>query len=283
MSITGTSSFTMINDEVFRQLRDFIYEKTGIYVPDNKKYFLENRLSRILREKNLKNFEDYLYFLKYSANKNDLTRLFDAITTNETFFFREPQQFEVFAKNIIPQVIKENTQIGRKDIKIWSAACSTGEEPYTIAMILHDLPELVSFKKEIYASDISESVLMSAKRAIYGTYSVRNVPPQYMAKYFKDSGGMYVLSEVIKSMVKFLNINLIDEREVKQLKGIDVVFCRNVLIYFDDKAKKKCVSLIYDVIRPKGYLFVGTSESLHNITRAFRPIVINKVIVYQKV
>ncbi|MCX7724508.1 MAG: protein-glutamate O-methyltransferase CheR [Thermodesulfovibrio sp.] len=283
MSITSTSSSTMIIDEVFRQLRDFIYEKTGIYVPDNKKYFLENRLSRILREKNLKNFEDYLYFLKYSATKNDLTRLFDAITTNETFFFREPQQFEVFAKNIIPQIIKENTQMGRKDIKIWSAACSTGEEPYTIAMILHDLPELVSFKKEIYASDISESVLMSAKRAIYGAYSVRNVPPQYMAKYFKDSGGMYVLSEVIKSMVKFLNINLIDEREVKQLKGIDVVFCRNVLIYFDDKAKKKCVSLIYDVLRPKGYLFVGTSESLHNITRAFRPIVINKVIVYQKV
>lgn len=283
MTMMSASSSVAINDEVFKQLRDFIYEKTGIYVPDNKKYFLENRLSRILREKNLRNFEDYLYFLKYSANKHDIAKLFDAITTNETFFFREPQQFEMFAKSLIPQIIKENTQMGRKDIKIWSAACSTGEEPYTIAIILYDLPELVSFKKEIYASDISEGVLMSARRAIYGSYSVRNIPPQYMAKYFKDSGGMHVLSDTIKSMVKFLNINLIDEREVKQLKGLDVVFCRNVLIYFDDKAKKKAVSLIYDVLRPKGYLFVGTSESLHNITRAFRPMVINKVVVYQKV
>ncbi|MGB9710039.1 MAG: CheR family methyltransferase [Thermodesulfovibrio sp.] len=278
-----TSSSVTINDEVFKQLRDFIYEKTGIYVPDNKKYFLENRLSRILKEKNLRNFEDYLYFLKYSANKHDIGRLFDAVTTNETFFFREPQQFEVFSNDLIPQIIKENGQMGRKDIKIWSAACSTGEEPYTIAMILLEKPELVSVRKEIYASDISESVLMSARRGMYGSYSVRNVPPQYMAKYFKDSGGIYVLSETVKSMVKFMNINLIEEKEVKQLKGMDVVFCRNVLIYFDDKAKKKAVSLIYDVLRPKGYLFVGTSESLHNITRAFRPVVINKVVVYQKV
>lgn len=278
-----SSSSTTISDEVFKQLRDFIYEKTGIYVPDNKKYFLENRLSRILKEKNFRSFEDYLYFLKYSANKHDIARLFDAVTTNETFFFREPQQFEVFSQNLIPQIVKENSQMGRKDIKIWSAACSTGEEPYTIAMILLEKPELISFKKEIYASDISESVLMSAKRGIYGAYSIRNVPPMYLAKYFKDSGGMYILSDVVKSMVKFMNINLIDEKEVKQLKGMDVVFCRNVLIYFDDKAKKKAVSLIYDVLRPKGYLFVGTSESLHNITKAFRPMVINKVVVYQKV
>ncbi|GAQ94231.1 chemotaxis protein methyltransferase CheR [Thermodesulfovibrio aggregans] len=281
-TLTASSSLS-INDEVFRQLRDFIYEKTGIYVPDNKKYFLENRLSRILKEKNFRSYEDYLYFLRYSANKHDIAKLFDAITTNETFFFREPQQFEVFSNNLVPQIIKENSQMGRKDIKIWSAACSTGEEPYTIAMILLEKPELVSFRKEIYASDISESVLMSARKGMYGSYSIRNVPPQYMAKYFKDSGGVYVLSETVKSMVKFMNINLIEEKEVKQLKGIDVVFCRNVLIYFDEKAKKKAVSLIYDVLRPKGYLFVGTSESLHNITRAFRPVVINKVVVYQKV
>lgn len=282
MSTTAVTGIYM-GDDIFKQLRDFIYEKTGIYVPDNKKYFLENRLSRIIREKNFRNYEDYLYYLRYSSNKVDIARLFDAVTTNETFFFREPQQFEVFSSNLIPQIINENGQMGRKDIKIWSAACSTGEEPYTIAMILLEKQEVALIKKEIYASDISESVLLSAKRAMYGGYSVRNIPPQYMAKYFKDSGGIYVLSESVKSMVKFMNINLIDEREVKQLKGIDVVFCRNVLIYFDDKAKKKAVSLIYDVLRPKGYLFVGTSESLHNVTRAFRPLVINKVIIYQKV
>lgn len=280
-ALTATAS--AIGEDTFRQLRDFIYEKTGIYVPDNKKYFLENRLSRIIKEKNFRSYEDYLYYLKYSSHKQDIARLFDAVTTNETFFFREPQQFEVLTNNLIPQIVKENAQMGRKDIKIWSAACSTGEEPYTIAMILLEKPELVSMRKEIYASDISESVLMSARRAMYGGYSVRNIPPQYMAKYFKDSGGIYALSETVKSIVKFMNINLIEEKEVKQIKGMDVVFCRNVLIYFDDKAKKKAVSLIYDALRPKGYLFVGTSESLHNVTRAFRPVVINKVIAYQKV
>ena len=283
MTITTSQSSITMTEETFKQLRDFIYEKTGIYVPDNKKYFLENRLSRILKEKNFRGFDDYLYFLRYSANRSDFSKLFDSITTNETFFFREPPQFEVLANYLLPQIIKENTQMGRKDIKLWSAASSTGEEAYTIAMLLLEKPELVSIRKEIYASDISESVLMSAKRAMYGSYSVRNVPPQYMAKYFKDSGGIYSLSETVKSMVKFMSINLIEEKEVKQLKGIDVVFCRNVLIYFDDRAKKKAVSLIYDVLRPKGYLFVGTSESLHNITRAFRPMVINKVVVYQKV
>lgn len=273
----------MMTDEIFTQLRDFIYEKTGIYVPDSKKYFLENRLSRILREKNLPSFEDYLYFLKYSANKHDFTRLFDSITTKETFFFRESQQFEVFINILLPQIINENFRSGRKEIRIWSAGCSTGEEPYTIAMLLLEKPDLVGIKKEIYASDISESALISARKGIYSSYSVRNIPGQYLVKYFKNSEGGYVLSDTVKSMVKFMNINLIEEKEVKQFKAIDTVFCRNVLIYFDDKAKKKVVSHIYDVLRPGGFLFVGTSESLHNITKAFRPIVINKVIVYQKV
>lgn len=280
---TLTTSVISIRDDTFKQLRDFIYEKTGIYIPDNKKYFLENRLNRIIKEKNFCSYEDYLYYLKYSSNKQDISRLFDAVTTNETFFFREPQQFEIFTNTLSVQIVKENAQMGRKDIKIWSAACSTGEEPYTIAMILLEKVELISIKKEIYASDISESVLMSARKAMYGNYSVRNVPSQYLTKYFKDAGGIYALSENVKSMVKFMDINLIEEREVRQLKGIDVVFCRNVLIYFDDKAKKKAISLIYDVLRPKGYLFVGTSESLHNVTRSFKPLAINKVIVYQKV
>uniref|UniRef100_A0A7C4AIG4 protein-glutamate O-methyltransferase n=1 Tax=Thermodesulfovibrio aggregans TaxID=86166 RepID=A0A7C4AIG4_9BACT len=280
---TSSPSYKMISDEVFVQLRDFIYEKTGIYVPDSKKYFLENRLSRILKDKNLQSFEDYLYFLKYSANKHDLSRLFDSVTTKETFFFREPQQLEVFVDILLPQILRENSHKGRKDIKIWSAACSTGEEPYTIAMLLLEKPEAALFKKEIYASDISEGALNSARRGIYSAYSVRNIPQQYLVKYFKDSEGVYILSDTVKSMVKFMNINLVDEKDVKQLKGIDIVFCRNVLIYFDDKAKKKAISYIYDILRPEGFLFVGTSESLHNITKAFRPIVINKVVVYQKV
>lgn len=272
-----------ITDDVFKQTRDFIYEKCGIFIPDNKKYFLENRLSKRIQDKNLKGYEDYLYNLKYDTDKNELIKLYDLITTNETFFFREPQQFDVFSGELMKRIVDENVKNGRREVKVWSAASSTGEEPFTIAMLLLEKPELVGFKKEIYASDLSESVLQSAKTGMYGSYAVRNVPEPYLKKYFSNSNQQYALSATVKTAVKFMKINLIDEKEMKAMRGMDVIFCRNVLIYFDDKAKQRVVSLLYDALRPNGYLFIGTSESLHNITRAFRPVVINKVIVYQKV
>ena len=271
-----------ISDEVFKQFRDFIYEKSGIFIPDNKKYFLENRLGRRIQEKNFKGYEDYLYTLKYDAGKGELAKLYDLITTNETFFFREPQHFEVLKGELLGRIVAENTKAGRRDIKLWSAACSTGEEPYTISMVLLEKPELGGFRKEIYASDISESVLDSARTGVYGSYSVRNVPDEFLKKYFSNTNQQYVLTNTPKSMVKYMKVNLMEERDVRALRGLDVIFCRNVLIYFDDKAKQRAVSQLYDALRPNGYLFIGTSESLHNVTRAFRPVVINKVIIYQK-
>jgi len=273
----------LMTDDVFKQLRDFIYERSGIFIPDNKKYFLENRLGRRVQEKNLKGYEDYLYILKYGSDKNELTILFNLITTNETFFFREPQQFDVFEGELLNRIAAENAKAGRKDIKIWSAACSTGEEPYTISMILLEKPEAGALRKEIHASDLSESVLGSAKAGIYGSYAIRNIPDAYLKKYFTNANQQYSISSSVKSLTKFMKINLIEDRDVKAVRGVDVIFCRNVLIYFDDKAKQKAVSNLYDALRPNGYLFVGTSESLHSVTRAFRPVVINKVIVYQKV
>ncbi|MEW5744021.1 MAG: protein-glutamate O-methyltransferase CheR [Nitrospirota bacterium] len=270
-------------EEVFRQFRDFIYEKCGIFIPDNKKYFLENRLSRRIQEKNLKGYGDYLYNLKYDADKSELFKLYDLITTNETFFFREPQQFDVFSGELLDRVVAENAQSGRRELKVWSAASSTGEEAYTVAMMLLEKPELNGMRKEILASDISDLVLQSAKTAVYGSYSVRNIPEVYLKKYFTNTDQQYALAAPVKAMVKFMRMNLIDEREMRTMRGVDVIFCRNVLIYFDDKAKQKAVSLLYDALRPNGYLIIGTSESLHNITRAFRPVVINKVIIYQKV
>ncbi|MCX8031211.1 MAG: protein-glutamate O-methyltransferase CheR [Thermodesulfovibrionales bacterium] len=267
-----------LQDSTFKQLRDFIYEKCGIYISDSKKYLIENRLVKRLQEKKLNSYEDYLYLLLYGNSTDELSKLYDAVTTNETFFFRESQQLDVFVDHIVPELMKKHST---KDIAIWSAACSTGEEPYTIAMML--LEKGYSLKKEIIASDISDSTLESAKKAVYNSYSIRNVPMQYLKKYFKPNGQSYELSPVIKGMVKFMNINLIDERKVKLITSRDVVFCRNVLIYFDDRAKKKAVSLLYDCLKPGGYLIIGLSESLHNITRAFKPVVINKVVVYQRV
>lgn len=266
-----------LNESTFRQLRDFIYEKSGIYIPDTKKYLIENRLYKRIEEKRLKGFEEYLALLR--SNEEELSRLYDAITTNETYFFREHQQVEVLIKNLLPKIIEAKRA---RDIRIWSAACSTGEEPYTLAIMLFE--SIYGLKFEIFASDISESVLSSARKGIYTSYSVRNVPPILLNKYFRKNGQMlYELDNKLKKFVNFTNINLMDEKRMRSVKGMDVIFCRNVLIYFDDRAKQKVVSLLYDSLRQGGYLFVGNSESLHNITRAFRPLVYEKVVVYQKV
>jgi len=267
-------------DSTFKDLRDYIYEKSGIYVADSKKYLIENRLSRILLEKNINNFEDYLNLIRFSNNGSELNRLFDAVTTNETYFFREFDQLKIFSDEIIPKILSQKK--GSQVIKIWSAACSTGEEPYTLAIML--LEKGLNPKRfEIYGSDISEGVLNSAKTAVYNSYSVRNVPPNYMNKYFSNSNQSYTLSASAKKTVKFMKINLIDDKTIRMLRNVDVIFCRNVLIYFDVKSKQKVTSHLYDCLNPGGYLLIGSSESLHNITRAFKPNVLNKVIAYQKV
>lgn len=267
-------------ESTFRDIRDYIYDNSGIYISDSKKYLIENRLSRIIQENNLQSFEDYLKLIKFSSNGNELTRLFDAVTTNETYFFREPQQLTVFAEGIVSKLLEQKK--GANRLKIWSAACSTGEEPYTLAMMLME-KRISPDKFEICASDLSEGVLSSAKKAVYNSYSIRNIPEPYMKKYFSTSGQSYALNDSVKKTVKFMKVNLIDIKNTASLRSMDIIFCRNVLIYFDTKAKQKVVSNLYDSLNPGGYLFIGQSESLHNVTRALRPSVINKVIMYQKV
>jgi chemotaxis protein methyltransferase CheR len=268
----------VLPDNVFKQLRDFIYEKSGIYIADTKKYLVEKKLATRLQEKNLKGFEDYLSLIRFSAGTEELNKLYDAITTNETYFFREPQQLSVCVDSVIPQIMEKK---GSKDIKIWSAASSTGEEAYTLVMML--LEKRICSRMEVVASDISNEVLESAKKAVYGSYAVRNVPEAYLKKYFRSNSWTQELDTSVKSVVRFMNINLIDAGKMRTIQGMDVVFCRNVLIYFDDKAKQKVVSLLYDSLRPGGFLFVGSAESLHNVTRAFRPVMFDKVVAYQRV
>ena len=266
-------------DSTFRDLRNYIYEKSGIYISDTKKYLIENRLVKVLQEKNLDNFEDYLKVIKISSNGNELSRLFDAVTTNETYFYRELEQLTVFINDVMPKVLGQKKS---PVVKIWSAACSTGEEPYTLSLMLLEKGYNTN-QFEIYGSDLCEGVLTSAKTAIYNSYSVRNIPELIMKKYFSCNNQSYSLNDSIKKTVKLMKVNLIDDKNMRLLKSMDVIFCRNVLIYFDMKSKQKVISHLYDCLNPGGYLIIGSSESLHNITRAFRPNVLNKVIAYQKV
>lgn len=268
-----------LSDSTFTQLAEFIKDKTGINIPPTKKYLIENRLFKTLEDYNLKGYDEYLYLLKYSGNGKEINRLFDSITTNETFFFREPLQFDVFLKHILPSVIERKH--GMKNIRIWSAACSSGEEPYTLSMLLKEKrPDVTA---EIIASDISQQVISTAESGVYTSYSIRNVDDLYMRKYFTKQGETYVLDDKIRHSVRFRQYNMLSPLRPPELNNFDVVFCRNVLIYFDIKTKQEAVSTAYDSLVAGGYLIIGSSESLHNVTRAFKPTTIDKVVTYEKI
>lgn len=273
-----------ISDQEFTDLRDFIYDECGIYIADNRKYLLENRLGNRLKRLNLKNFDEYYNLLRFDAGKAaELKKLYEVITTNETSFFRNPPQLEVFQKEVLTDVLKKARTTG-KQLRIWSAGCSTGEEPYTISMLIHETlkTEIAGWDIRITANDLSERVLESARRAVYNDYTLRTTPEEIAAKYFERDNGSNKLKPEVKRLVSFGQINLKDRIMIRRVPRSQIVFCRNVIIYFDDEMKKQVINAFYDNLLPGGYLIIGHSESLHNITRAFKPIHYPGAIIYQK-
>lgn len=279
------SPVPQMTDETFWLLRDFVYEHSGIYFADNKKPQLENRLGLRLRANNLPDFDKYYYLLKYDPQAaRELRALFDSVTTNETSFFRSPPQIQAFQEKVLPEIIERRGTDGGRTLRLWSAGCSTGDEPYTMGIVVREVLKeaVVGWDIRIFASDISEKALKSARSAQYSEYTLRSVPPEIKRKYFTQSGSQYTVNEEIRSLVDLQYLNFNDAARVRLMKGFDVIFCRNVLIYFDDEAKKRFVAQLYDNLNPGGYLFIGHSESLHNISRAFKLVHFPGALGYKK-
>lgn len=273
-----------VSDQEFQSLRDYIYEQCGIYIADNRKYLLENRLGNRLKKLNLKSFDEYYNYLKFDAGKErERKKLFEVITTNETSFYRNPPQLEVFQHHVLKDVLAECRKKGKK-LRIWSAGCSTGEEPYTIAIILHEIlkSEIGQWDIKITANDLSERVLDSARRGLYNDYTLRTTPPEVAQRYFEMDNGSNALKPEVKRLVQFSQINLKDRAQIRRIERSDIVFCRNVIIYFDDDMKKQVINSFYDNLLPGGFLIIGHSESLHNISRAFKPVHHPGAIIYKK-
>ncbi|WP_316900994.1 protein-glutamate O-methyltransferase CheR [Pseudodesulfovibrio indicus] len=273
-----------ITDQEFVNLRDFIYAECGIYIADNRKYLLENRLGNRIKKLNLKNFDEYYNLLRFDPAKGaEMKKLFEVITTNETSFYRNPPQLKVFQEEVLTDVLDSCRRKGRK-LRIWSAGCSTGEEPYTISIIIHEMlkAELPNWDIRITANDLSERVLESARRGVYNDYTLRTTPEEIVGRYFDVDNGQNKIRQEVKRLVSYGQINLRDRVQVKRVERSQVVFCRNVIIYFDDEMKKRVINAFYDNLLPGGYLIIGHSESLHNITRAFKPIHYPGAIIYQK-
>ena len=274
-----------ISDEEFRQLRDFIYAQCGIFIGENRKYLIENRLTTRIKELNLKSYGEYYNFLRFDPNKRaELTKLFEVVTTNETSFYRNPPQLQIFQDVVLKNTIEALRKNSHKKLRIWSAGCSTGEEPYTIAIILHELlrQEVLTWDIKITANDLSEAVLASARRGVYTEYALRTTPKEIVAKYFVKEDNNYKINAKLKHLVSFGPINLNDKQQLARVERSHIVFCRNVIIYFDDDMKRRVISAFYDNLLPGGALLIGHSESLHNISRAFKPEHHKGTIVYRK-
>jgi len=275
----------VITDEEFRSLREFIYGQCGIFIADNRKYLVENRLAVRLRELHLKSYAEYYNYLRFDARKQaELTKLYEAVTTNETSFFRNPPQLDVFRKVVLPRALDKARAKGRKRLRIWTAGCSSGEEPYTLAIIIADVlgSELALWDIKITANDLSEAVLASARIGEYAEYTLRTTPPALISKYFTKSEKTYTIVPSLKRMISFSYLNLNDKIGLKRVEQSNIIFCRNVIIYFDDAMKKHVVGAFYDNLLPGGDLLIGHSETLHSVSRVFKPEHHTGCIVYQK-
>ncbi|HBG05371.1 MAG: chemotaxis protein CheR [Geobacteraceae bacterium GWC2_58_44] len=265
-----------ISDKDFEQLRDYIYNVCGIYFHSSKKYFLESRLARRMESTGSKSHADYFQQVRAGATGSaELKKLLDEITTNETCFFRNLPQLNALETKLLPEIIAHKGKIGFKKLRIWSAGSSSGEEAYTMAMLL--LEKRATLLKdwiiEIVGTDINETVIGQAKEGIYNSYSVRNTPDFYLKKYFKEeSAGRFVLSPEVKKLASFSQLNLYDDNKMLFMKSFDFIFCANVLIYFDTASKSKVVQHFYNNLQPYGYFFLGQSESLHGVNDKFRTV-----------
>jgi chemotaxis protein methyltransferase CheR len=274
-----------ISGEEFTQLRDFIYEQSGIYIAETRKYLVENRLSNRLKELNLKNFGEYYYYLRFDPGRRaELTKLFEVITTNETSFFRNPPQLQVFQEKVLKAELEKLRLARTRRLRIWSAGCSTGEEPYTLAIILHEVlrTEVPMWDINITANDLSESVLATARKGVYSDYALRTTPPEIVNRYFKKNGTEYIVEPKLRNLISFGPVNLSDKAMLRRVERSHIIFCRNVIIYFDDEMKRRVIEAFYDNLLPGGCLLIGHSESLHNISRAFKPEHHTGTIVYRK-
>lgn len=271
----------MMTDEEFLLIRDLIFDYCGIMLPENVKFLVERRLRPRLDAFGASSFREYYRAVKYGRDKtHELDEIVELITTNETYFFREQHQLQAFTREIVPALIA-----GREPgnpIRIWSAGCSSGEEGYTIAMLLEELalPSTVTF--EIFGSDISRKVLRLARSGVYRESSFRDTAPNFIEKYFDRDNRDYILREHIRSRVTFGHLNLMDEAALALVANVDVIFCRNVMIYFAKSSRTKLLNSFYRKMRAGGYLLLGHSESLVNASTNFEIVALKNDIVYRK-
>jgi len=255
------------------RIRDLVYQVAGIFHPDSKLRLLRDRCERRMKELKTQSLHEYFDWLTIRPQRQaELVALLNEITIGETCFFRNQPQLDALRQIVFPKILEAKAKLPFRRLRIWSAGCSTGEEPYTLGMLILEeaQKQLRDWTIEILATDLNERSLAHAKNAVYGTYSTRNVTQYYRQKYFAPSGDQLQVQQPVQALVNFSRLNLSDDSRMIFMKSLDVVFCCNVLIYFDLASKRRVIQHFYNNLLPHGYLFLGHSESLYGVTDDFR-------------
>lgn len=259
-----------MNSSDFEFLSSLLYKQSGLVLTPDKGYLLETRLQPVARSHGLNSIEQIVSTLKTRRDEKLVASITDAMTTNESLFFRDRTPFDQFKTVVLPSLLQ--SRAAKKSIRIWSAACSSGQEPYSLSMVLDELAsKLAGWKVEIVATDISTEMVARARSGVYSQFEVqRGLPVQLLVKYFQQDGDRWQLSEKIRRMVNFREFNLL--QDPRPLGNFDIVFCRNVLIYFDQETKRKVLEGVSRQIAPDGYLYLGGAETVISITDKFQPV-----------
>lgn len=270
-----------ISDDDFQKFREFFYRKTGIQFDLSKRYFVDKRLVERIQATEHDSFRNYFTYLRFQASGHELQALTNLMTVNETYFFREHYQFQCLVNSILPELISRKTD--NDPIRIWVIPSSSGEEPYSIAMtLLETWAGIEDWDIEIISSDIDTKILDAARQGLYSARSVAQLPPRYLQKYFKHTEAGYQICDDLRHAVEFTRVNLSDRADTRPYRNFDVIFCRNLLIYFDDVSRKAAAETFYDALKPGGFVCLGHSESMSRISSLYKVRKFPEAIVYQK-
>ena len=259
-----------MNIDDFNLVAKILKDRSGLVLGSDKAYLLESRLNPVARKYDLAGVDDLVAMIRKGGQEKLLVDITEAMTTNESFFFRDQKPFDQFRDLVLPYVLDHRSQA--KKLKIWCAACSSGQEPYSLAMLIREqAARLAGWSIEILATDLSLEILSKAKEGAYSQFEVqRGLPVQFLMKYFKQEGERWKISDEIRNMVSFRPHNLLEQPPA--MRQIDVVFCRNVLIYFDPETKTKALELIAGVMAEDGFLFLGGAETVLGVSERFQLI-----------
>jgi chemotaxis protein methyltransferase CheR len=280
MIISGAEG-VRLRPEEFHLLRDHINRHAGIYFGDESLPILERRLRERVHALGVKSFGEYYHFLQFSRQgPNEMDEVLDLITTNETYFFREDYQLRAFRDEVLPVLATAGAD--RRRLSVWSAGCSTGEEVYSLAILIVESGLFHGWDVRVFGSDITRRCVATARRGVYGLSSFRAVSPEFKRAYFHEQKDGFHIADRYRTLCHFGHLNLMDSERIRIVGRADVVFCRNVLIYFDSRSRRRAIDMFYERLVPGGYLFLGHSESLLNVSTAFELVHLREDLAYRK-